>query len=288
VFILPMIEETNLYNAISQNSARFADPKGPFDPIIINGTVNQQVSCVTLPALVCPSWGGDGYTNSNTCIDSTVDAPPANYGAPEYKGIDSSPASAGGIYKGRVGVTNYKAMIGTHVNTKKALVENGGFVYSGNQGLTEGAISDGSSKTIFCVETKESGYASWYDGAACWLVASDPNQTLKTPPGQGGTDTPPWDTTGKVVIAINKGFNPSLPTTGTTIPNQVYLPKGSTPMSFNNDWWWGPSSDHGGGIVSHVYGDGHTLGVTDQCDPVTYLSLTTRAGSEAVDDTKIN
>ena len=49
-----------------------------------------------------------------------------------------------------------------------------------------------------------------------------------------------------------------------------------------------PSSDHGGGIVSHVYGDGHTLGVTDQCDAATYLGLTTRAGSEPIDDTKIN
>lgn len=286
VFILPMLEETNLYNSISQNSARFTDTKGPFDPININGSVNQHVSCVTLPALVCPSWGGDGYTNSNTCIDSTVDGPPAGYGAPEYKAIDSSPASAGGIYRGRVGVTNYKAMVGTHISTSHKLIENGGFVLSGNQGLTEGAISDGSSKTIFCVETKESGYASWYDGAACWLVANQPNATVA--PGLGNTDSPPWDPT-KVAIGINVGYNPALGTTS-TIPNVPWMQKKNAPtgMTFGNDWWWGPSSDHGGGIVSHVYGDGHTLGVTDQCDPVTYLNLTTRAGSEAVDDTKIN
>ena len=41
-------------------------------------------------------------------------------------------------------------------------------------------------------------------------------------------------------------------------------------------------------FFAHVYGDGHTLGVTDQCDGPTYMGLTNRAGSEPIDDTKIN
>jgi prepilin-type N-terminal cleavage/methylation domain-containing protein len=287
VFILPMLEETNLYNSISQNSARFTDAAGPFHNINSYGSATyQHVSCVSLPALICPSWGGDGYTNSNTTVDvgTTVGAP-AGYGASEYASVNTStPGTGVNDFKGKVGVTNYKAMVGTHINAK-SLKENGGFVYSGNQGLTEGAISDGSSKTIFCVETKESGYASWYDGAVCWLVANDPNSG---PPGLAASpDSPPWDPT-KLVLSINKGYNPALAGT-TTVPNTVYLPKAKTPLgTISNDWWWGPSSDHGGGIVSHVYGDGHTLGVTDQCDGATYLGLTTRAGSEPIDDTKIN
>jgi hypothetical protein len=297
VFILPMLEETNLYNAISQNSARFSSANGPFDPANVYGSAtNQQVSCVSLPALICPSWAGDGYTNSNTTVDvgSSVGAPttPEVYGASEYAAV-VVPVKTPTDYSGKVGITNYKAMVGTHINKSMHLVENGGFVYSGNQGLTEGAISDGSSKTIFCVETKESSYAAWIDGAVCWLVANDPNAT--TAPGVGGADVAPWDPK-NVAIAINVGYNPSLAGV-TPIPpnNHDYLPKAKAPaaasggsMKFANSWWWGPSSDHGGGIVSHVYGDGHTLGVTDQCDGVTYLGLTTRNGSEPIDDTKIN
>jgi prepilin-type N-terminal cleavage/methylation domain-containing protein len=293
VFILPMLEETNLYNSISQNSNRFTDAKGPFDTLITNGSATyQHCSCVPLPALVCPSWGGDGYTNSNTTVDigSAISAP-SGYGASEYANVNSNtpgPSGSATDYKGKVGITNYKAMVGTHINsTKKVLVENGGFIYSGNQGLTEGAISDGSSKTIFCVETKESSYAAWYDGAVCWLVANDPNQP---PPGAAANpDSPPWTIPpGNPNIAINKGYNPSLPSTA-TVPNVPYLKKANYPFgTISNDWWWGPSSDHGGGIVSHVYGDGHTLGVTDQCDGATYLGLTTRNGSEPIDDTKIN
>lgn len=293
VFILPMLEETNLYNSISQNSARFTDPKGPFDTTNTYGSATfQQVSCVPLPALVCPSWAGDGYTNSNTTVDvgTSVGAPttPIPYGASEYANVDSSTPGTGiNAYKGKVGITNYKAMVGTHISTKtKLIVENGGFIYSGNQGLVEGAISDGSSKTIFCAETKESGYAAWIDGAVCWLVANDPNAT--TGPGATtGPDSPPWTIPN---IAINVGYNVALAGVTPVPPNNhTYLPKGKTPIgAMANDWWWGPSSDHGGGIVSHVYGDGHTLGITDQCDGQTYLNLTTRNGSEPVDDTKIN
>jgi prepilin-type N-terminal cleavage/methylation domain-containing protein len=298
VFILPMLEETNLYNAISQGSARFTDAatKGPFDPVIVYGSATyQHVSCVSLPALICPSWAGDGYTNSNSTVDSAQSGVPAGYGAPEYTSIDSNaPGSGVNSYKGKLGVTNYKAMVGTHIGTtpKKHIVENGGIIYSGNQGLTEGAGSDGSSKTIFCVETKESSYAAWYDGAVCWLVANDPNAAQPTPGQTGNVDNPPWSAingTTNAKPAINVGYNISLVGSGSTIPNLPYLKKANNPLgTCQNDWWWGPSSDHGGGIVSHVYGDGHTLGVTDQCDAATYMGLTTRAGSEPIDDTKIN
>ena len=52
--------------------------------------------------------------------------------------------------------------------------------------------------------------------------------------------------------------------------------------------WWGPSSDHGGGIVCHVFVDNHTIGITDQCDGATYLGLVTRNGSEPIDDSLIH
>ncbi|HEV2969721.1 MAG TPA: DUF1559 domain-containing protein [Pirellulales bacterium] len=290
VSILPQLEENNLYSAISQNSSRFTDTNGPFDPPIVNGNATyQHVSCVTLPAFVCPSWAGDGYTNSNTTIDiGTAGGAPANYGAPEYANIDSNqPGTGQNAYKGKVAPTNYKAMLGTHINNK-VIKENGGFALTAASGLTYGAFADGTSKTILVAETKESGYASWYDGTMCWLVGNDPNAVA---PGTGNApinnvDTAPWTTPN---IAINKGYNPSIPSGG-AIPNVPYLAKAKVPtaITLQNDEWWGPSSDHGSGIVSHVFADIHTQGITDQCDGQTYLGLVTRNGSEAIDDTKIN
>ena len=48
---------------------------------------------------------------------------------------------------------------------------------------------------------------------------------------------------------------------------------------------WGPSSDHAGGIVQHVYGDAHVEGLTDGIDPNVYLWIITRNGGEAIPST---
>jgi hypothetical protein len=275
VAILPMFDEVNLYNAIFQNSQKFTIKSGPFTPSIADSSAAyQHVSCVPLPELICPAWAGDGGTNSGATIDiGPRSGAPPGYGAPEYANVDSNaPGTGSQSFKGRVAPANYKPMVGTHMRNGVP-VDNGGMAL-GPIGLTEGAISDGSSRTIFLCETKESGYASWYDGTLNWLVANDPSQS--TAPGSStNPDSPPW-TSG--ALALNRGFNPKV---SGSVP---YLKRTLTANSPINDVWWGPSSDHSGGIVSHVYGDGHTLGVTDQCDAQTYLELTTRAGSEPIDD----
>jgi len=38
---------------------------------------------------------------------------------------------------------------------------------------------------------------------------------------------------------------------------------------------WGPSSNHAGGIVNHVFCDGHVDGLSDSMDPNVYLWLVT-------------
>ena len=45
---------------------------------------------------------------------------------------------------------------------------------------------------------------------------------------------------------------------------------------------WGPSSEHAGGIVFHVFADGHVEGFTDQFDPNVYLWVVTRNGGEPI------
>ena len=45
---------------------------------------------------------------------------------------------------------------------------------------------------------------------------------------------------------------------------------------------WGPSSDHGGGVVVHSYADGHTQALPDTTDATLYFRLITRAGNETI------
>ena len=55
------------------------------------------------------------------------------------------------------------------------------------------------------------------------------------------------------------------------------MPKNSCtdPVLSAYDRMWGPSSDHAGGIVQHVYGDAHVEGITDGIDPNVYLWIVT-------------
>jgi hypothetical protein len=62
-----------------------------------------------------------------------------------------------------------------------------------------------------------------------------------------------------------------------------YLRKALTENSPLNDVSWGPSSEHADGVVSHVFGDGHTMGVTDAVDAHIHLDTITRNGSEPID-----
>jgi type II secretory pathway pseudopilin PulG len=268
VALLPHIGEATLYKSIENGSQNFSVKTGPFAPAIVDSVASgQHASCVQLSSLVCPSWNGDGYTNSNTTIDvGASGGAPAGYGASEYATVGA------GAFRGKVAVTNYKVMVGTHMRDGVP-VENGAMCLTGSKGFTEQDFLDNTSRTILICETKESSYASWYDGTLNWLVGNDPNK-----PAPGNNDKPPW--TG-ASISIQRGFNPS---EAGSVP---YLKKTLTANAPQNDVWWGPSSDHMAGITAHGYADGHILGVTDQCDPATYLSLISRADGERIDDTKI-
>jgi type II secretory pathway pseudopilin PulG len=304
VRILPYIEESNLYKAIDINSSQFSvsgsgssvvsnAPNGPFDTHIVNGSATyQHCSCVFLSAVICPSWGGDANTNGTTTVDNQTPTPTAGVGAKEYAVITETTTGAPAGFLDIPAPTNYKAIVGTHISqtgtTKNAPLENGALLLSATTGSTASSISDGLSKTIMLCETKEWGYCSWYDGTLNWVVTNNPNAT--TAPGStanGGTgNLPPWT---NAQVSINQGYNPALVGSAIASTNMPYLPT-SLQMSSGaaqGPVCWGPSSDHSNGAVMHVYGDDHVDAITDQVDAATYLALTTRAGSESIDTTKI-
>ncbi len=283
VRILPYLEETNLYKNISAESTGFTI--SPFSTAIVNGNATyQHASCVTLPSLVCPSWGGDAGTNSNTTVDNTIST--------EYAAIDTAtPGTGAEKFTGKVAPTNYKAMVGTHICQAAQSsgaptsfpLENGAMAISAASGSTISSITDGTSKTFLVSETKELGYCSWYDGTLNWVVGNNPNL------GQPGTGTDPntvapWSGTGVTTapgVAINVGPTPANLATAYLLKTKYCTPPA-------NNIQWGPSSDHSNGAVMHVFADDHVQAITVLCDPGTYLSLITKAGSESINNTLIN
>src|SRR5207302_323975 len=147
---------------------------------------------------------GNAYTHKNTTVDAGRKAnpdEPVSQGAPEYATVDSNAPGAGEkSFKGQVAPTCYKAMVGTHM-FKGMPLGNGGMMLAGIGGLRVDDFPDGTAKTILVAESKECGYASWYDGTLNWLVANDPNQP---PPIKKGEE---WS---NVALAINKGYDPKV------------------------------------------------------------------------------
>jgi len=266
VKILPYLEEGNLYKSIAKESnvtlpgdhttTAFSIP--PFSPRIVNGTVAyQHASCVFLQAMICPSWAGNRNTSEYTTVDVTL--------APEYADVGATSMPPPGDFKNIPAPTNYKAVVGTHI-ADGVPVEDGAMLLTADNGSTLKSISDGTGKTLLVAETKECGYASWYDGTLNWIVTNDPNAA--SPPGTDGK--PPWT-----------GAQLAIPASRTWDQNSVpYLKRTNTKNSPLGDVRWGPSSDHSNGQVMHVFCDDHVEAITNLCDPQVYLNLTTRAGGE--------
>jgi hypothetical protein len=174
---------------------------------------------------------------------------------------------------------------------------------SSSKGTRIGGILDGTSKTIVLAESKEQKVSSWYDGCTAWMVAAPAgslgpaitdltnqmaNQTNFRPaqPWKGLSTTPGvpaywrYQTPGTAESGLNYGPK--------TQASKRYANKGGGMMPSNasgyDQWNWGPSSDHSGGIILHSWGDAHVSGITEDVEPVLYIQLVTRAGREPVAD----
>jgi len=312
VQILPDIEESTLYQSISTTSLKFT--KSAWSNAILassTGTAtttasatNPHASTVTIKGFVCPSFAGDATVGSDPLITTG-----ASLSAP-FTGAYGSTAP---------GLTNYSALAGTHFaqtpgQTQPASkllsdpsTNNGAMQYRGSafdQGRKLAALTDGTSKVPVCAETKERLTSAWYDGSLNWLMAArhgNDTGTASNPAAQlvlNGTPNVTVNgttaTNGRLVIgstgiasgtsgfghALNVG--PSAPYPACRyIPAGVYTAPG--PMQGVPFRAWGPSSDHSGGIVNHVFGDGHVQGINDGIDPNMYLWVVTRGGGEPSD-----
>lgn len=243
VKILPYMEEVSTYQAISARSNRFID--GGFDPSRMRGAGGMHLSNRSLSFVRCPSFGG-----------------PYHATAPEYAPY------------GEVGATNYVCFAGTHVDDGDyELVENGAIVSryaNGRRGRRMSELTDGASKTLLVTESREENYSSWYDGACPWVMAIRPQVPIVTrDDGYLGPEEVP----GTDVLTINYG-----PTN--VAKNRYYLRRGGQPWPGAEHRRWGPSSQHGGGVVIHAKADGTTTAITEAIDAKLYYRLVTVGGGE--------
>ena len=292
--ILPYIEQSNLYNAIvskstaSDTSAVPATSKpfavSPFSPLLLVGTgtaiappATLHASSVQIGGFRCPSFSGDpscSYATQGTGVETSF--------ATEHAGLTTYVNSVGSA-EPFIAITNYKASVGTHLNSTtnkpdKSDAFIGGLQYTGSDtsnqviGGSFSNIRDGSSKTIATSESKERGYASWIDGAEAFHVALGPTTGVANvaPTRSGAT----WATT--VPTNLNKG--PKSANTYST----YYEPTGGFAGSGGNHSW-GPSSDHSGGIIIHLMCDGSVRQISDDIASNIYAGLVTRSSGDTTE-----
>ena len=281
VQLLPFIEEGVLYDKMARisgqfkNAPAFATTMVDQSPAVgTSKSTTRHFATTSIAIFLCPSFSGEKYVPQ----DATVSA------YDKLAGTDNS----GNPYS--VAISNYVPMSASHIacmgpppsgGAASTTSENpNGVIVPGNP-LAEKSISDGTSKTIICSETKEQYYSSWYDGTTAFAVACWPEGTNQ--PKKDAT-TGWWidDTTGgsgaTSGASIGKGPKPD--------PKIFYMDKAAKNVNSNlgvaagKEWKWGPSSDHSAGAVNHVFADGGVRSILPDVDANVYMHLVTRAGGE--------
>ena len=226
--ILPFLEETNLYTNLSSNSNRLNSG--------FSTTLNNTQAQTSLPQLVCPSFAGDKKSATANSITSAA--------CTNYKAVAASGFSAGPP------VVPYSAgNLGGVITLEKYGSES----QAPYTGITLAQITDGTSKTFMCGESREVGKSAWIDGSTCWITAAN-----------------------GAVNAVTSGATLN----GSTLAIADNTKTAGTWAGYGGSADYGTSSNHQAGITLHVYADGHVGQVTPEVDSTLMCSLHTRAGSE--------
>jgi prepilin-type N-terminal cleavage/methylation domain-containing protein len=274
VRILPYIEETILFNTISQASTKFcADAWVTGGNYLIGiGGSSRHFSTIALDEVACPSFGGLPVSIVSIASNPYSACMPT-WNAPNVNGTWTTVANSGASPPYGVAVTNYVALAAT----SGAFLLNGsatppdGVICPG-AGLNMRTVLDGTSKTLIVAETKEPAFNSWYDGSASFTCAVPVGVTLTQVNGL-------WTVPAGNSSALNYGPLP-IPASGTSVYYALSGYGGTFAMT--KSIAWGPSSDHSGGVVLHLACDASVHAITTDVDPTLYVQLITRAGREPV------
>jgi prepilin-type N-terminal cleavage/methylation domain-containing protein len=254
-------------------------------------TYKRHFALTPIPAFICPSYGG--VTESE---------------AQEYDKFKVDTNMSGKSTDQKVQITNYVPLSASHIecmgdpvnfrtDTTKAEKPNGAMTPEGVK-LKQINNGDGVTNTILLTETKESDYASWYDGTTAFVVAARPknpgalvpyDQSVTRQQTQGGATGGSYWTAGQLgQSALMIG-----PPTDHSDDGQMYL-ESSTYQTLNTSgiqgpvspdasgkkgWKWGPSSDHAAAVM-HVFCDRSVRTLKPDVDKDVYMHLVTIKGGE--------
>ncbi len=182
--------------------------------------LNATVAATIIPTYRCPTYSGPSYSRS-----------------PMYLALG-----------GKYAIRNYAAMGGTTVG-KFYQHPDGAFFARSSTRIEE--ITDGSSTTIFIVETREPDAMVWIDGGTAAVTAhayNEANPPDYSYPQVGINDTPYFN------VINNQGI----------------------------DSLYGPSSQHPAG-VAHLFGDGSVRVLSESISTPLYDALVTIRGGEKVE-----
>ncbi|MFM9060017.1 MAG: DUF1559 domain-containing protein [Planctomycetaceae bacterium] len=253
--LLPYLEDKTMYDNVSANTGRMS--QGPFSAsaLIGSSSTGQQVATVTNLAYVqCPSSALTTSVDPEVWVNGARPTSPTS--ATDV--VVSTTNAARSAYHAMVGV----AMVTGSVNPSSGagaivLTPPAGGSPFGLAGISAGQVSDGLTKTIFYIESRERTYSAWADGCTTWVTAL---------PGQSAA---PTMTNGRW-------------TNTTSAHNQTgFMTSAQAGGRIANARDWGPSSEHAGGIVVSVFGDNHVQPITGDVDPSVFAAWATRGGNES-------
>ena len=248
--ILPMMEETNLYSRLVTDTklgAVATNPSFSLAPgsLTVTGTAATQTQ---LKFAVCPSYNGVNTNNGN---DTTGEQ-----------------------------ITTYRANAGVPVtDLRMDNSDNGGMSLTRKIGFKDFNY-DGTSKTFQLCESAERYDASrnadaanrWAYGAEAWTIASTTGVTYSNNVWSAVTG-----------VTVGRG---GLDPTDSDAKKQPVMPTWTSPaLPASKKLCFGPSSTHSGGLVAHLFADGHVEFITPEVNPQVYLSMSTRNGREVINAT---
>lgn len=259
VQVLPYMEEGLLYDDISNASKKLK--LHAMDPQLSKtGQPISHFSTRIIPSLRCPKFAGGELAT-----------------ATEFQ-----------QFKPAIG--NYLGFVGTHIRrtgTPLGVEENGAMASKqarNGKGYKVEELTDGTSKTLLVCESREIMYGSWYDGQCTWVTGMRDQSGSTTTDPEAVTDTDVmilpsdgyWGINNNKGHAINWGPTIEGDTTKRYLGNSANVWPASAPRN------WGPSSQHPGGQVSHVFADNHTQLLSDKIDATTYYRLISRNRGEPI------
>jgi type II secretory pathway pseudopilin PulG len=130
VRILPDIEESTLYMAIVNDSSKFSLPAfSPQNVVGGVGTSSPHAATQQISIYVCPAFSGEPVLDSSPRTVGSANKPETGAIPSQYTGKFATANSAQGI-----AITNYNAMLGTHIDPTSKLASdpnNGGMMFRG-------------------------------------------------------------------------------------------------------------------------------------------------------------